>query len=323
MNEPKVGVVIVNWNNYEDSSECLESLEKMTYNNVILIVVDNASVDASFDKLKKEFPRALFVGSSHNRGYAGGINQGLQLAMKEGCKYIAGLNNDTVVAPDFLNPLVDFAEKNENAGILGCKIYCTDDPEMIWSLGGHVSLFRAGGIYIGENQLDTGQYDDVIELTLVSGCMMFIRSSVVERVGLLNEAYFFRGEEWEYCWRVKKGGFKMFCIPDSKIWHKENQSHNRFDPKYIYSAYVAKQMFVRQFMPAVFRPVWRAVFFIYTELFAVNKFYEIGKQRGEKVDKEAMRRAVRLAFFDGCHKTHLTEQDLIRCVNKVTEKQRH
>lgn len=316
-NEPLVGIITVTWNNYQDTFECLVSLLKVTYSNVLIWVVDNASSDTSLDKLKKEFKTITFIKLKENAGYAGGLNAGYKKAIVAGCSFIVGINNDTIVDENFLTPLVDFANTNNKIGVLGGKIFFHDEPNRIWSLGGFVSLLKSGGEYIGEEEVDNGQFEENKKLTLVSGCMMFINAEVLKSIGYLNENYFFRGEEWEFCYRVKKAGYDMFCIPSSKVWHKENRSHNRFAPQYIYSAYVAKIFFSKQFMPKVLWPFWLTIFYLYSHLLAARKFTQLANAKGITTDHKKLQKAIRLAFKDGLFKSKLSEADLIRCKTQI------
>ena len=123
MSMPRVGIVLVNWNSYEDTAACLHSLAEITYPNVEIIVVDNASRDESATKLHAEFPGITFLQSKENAGFTGGNNLGIEYALHTNCDQVLLLNNDTFVLPGFLEPLLDRMESNSKIAAVSGKIY--------------------------------------------------------------------------------------------------------------------------------------------------------------------------------------------------------
>ncbi|MEY3643864.1 MAG: hypothetical protein RLZZ207_558, partial [Bacteroidota bacterium] len=119
---PKVAIIIVNWNGYALTKACLESLKELQYSNFKLILVDNGSVDGSGEKLKSEFPEIELLTSPDNIGFTGGNNLGIQWALDHSFDQVLLLNNDTLVEPDFLDPLVSFLEQNPDYGAVQPKI---------------------------------------------------------------------------------------------------------------------------------------------------------------------------------------------------------
>ena len=127
-NYPKVSIIILNWNNYEDTKECLLSLDKITYPNYEVIVVDNGSIDGSTLKIQKEFPQHKYIYNNDNLGFTEGNNIGMEYAMKKGTDFVLVLNNDITVENGFLESLVDIALKNPDAGIVGPAVYFYHEP---------------------------------------------------------------------------------------------------------------------------------------------------------------------------------------------------
>ena len=118
----KIAIVILNWNGYEDTSECIISLKKITYDNYQIVVVDNGSIQDDYLLLKKNFSDIEVVRSESNLGFTGGNNLGIENAMKMNPDYFLLLNNDTTVEPDFIQRLLDVFEKEKNAGIAAPQI---------------------------------------------------------------------------------------------------------------------------------------------------------------------------------------------------------
>ena len=125
MSFPRVSIITVNWNNYSDIAECLESLRKTTYPNFEVIVVDNASVGDDVSLLKQKYGDFIkLILNDRNSGFAGGCNLGIRDALSRGADYVVLLNNDTVVAPDVLDGLVSVAQSDHKVGIAGGKVLC-------------------------------------------------------------------------------------------------------------------------------------------------------------------------------------------------------
>jgi GT2 family glycosyltransferase len=317
---PRVSIVILNWNNYIDTVECLISLMDITYQNAEIIVVDNGSTDGSYQKLLADNNGCRIIRNEKNIGFAAGNNVGIKEAMNNDSDYILMLNNDTIVKKDFLEPMVSFLEDNIDVGVVGGKIYYYSDPDIIWTIGGDVKLFRGGSIYYGNRETDIGQYDGIKELTHISGCMSMIRKEVIEAVGCLSEQYFFRGEEWDYCYRVRKRGYKMFYIPTSVIWHKVSRTVSRFSPFDIYCAYRAKIIFINNFMPKPLNYIWIVLFHIYARFYSVKKFSAIAKKRSNKdIDIKVLKKVILMVFEDSKKEDKITLDAIDRVKRLVNE----
>ncbi|MFA6320557.1 MAG: glycosyltransferase family 2 protein [Candidatus Omnitrophota bacterium] len=218
---PKVSIIILNWNGAEDTIECLNSVEGLSYPNYDIIVVDNGSVDGSRDLIKKTCPRVTVLSLGVNLGYAGGNNAGIKYAMDHGADYVLILNNDTVIDSCIINEFIKSSEKHKTAGIFGAKIYYYNDPACIWfgraKWNEDISDF---------NSIDDGKTDacpevnDVHETDYVCGCAMFIRASLIKKIGLFDESFFLCWEETDFCERAKRAGLKCLFVPTAKVWHK-------------------------------------------------------------------------------------------------------
>jgi GT2 family glycosyltransferase len=232
---PKVFIIILNWNNYKDTAECLESLAKIRYPNYEIILVDNGSSDGSAKALEKEFPHVTLLRNPVNAGFAGGNNIGMKQALKSGADYVLLLNNDTTVSGDFLDVLIDFGQDHESVGILGSKVFYYGDPQRIWSMGGYFRRGKGSMNTIGHNRPDSARFQKAVEVDYVPGCAILIKKHVFEKIGLLDEDYFFFAEESDFCLRAKKNGFQVFVVPASHIRHKTSQAlGHAYSPVYVY-----------------------------------------------------------------------------------------
>jgi GT2 family glycosyltransferase len=228
----KVAIVIVNWNGYKDTSVCLSSLAKLRRKNIDVetIVVDNGSVNDSAVVIARDFPGVTLLKLDVNRGFTGGNNVGITYAMKRGADFVWLLNNDTIVDPDALSILDAFTQ--DDVGIAGSKIYFAPGHEyhktrytgkergrVFWYAGGLVDWANVYASHRGVDEVDQGQYDRAIETPFVTGCSMMIKRSVIDSVGLLDDAYYLYLEDLDYCLRAKRAGFRLMYQPTSVIWH--------------------------------------------------------------------------------------------------------
>src|SRR4051794_35948913 len=125
MQAPKVSTIVLNWNRYEISRDCIESLLRATYSNHEIVFVDNGSKDGSGERIRREYPQVVYVQNDKNLGFSRGCNAGIRVAMGRGADYVLLLNNDTLVEPGFLEPLVETAERDRDIGLISGKILFT------------------------------------------------------------------------------------------------------------------------------------------------------------------------------------------------------
>jgi GT2 family glycosyltransferase len=219
---PKVSIIILNWNDLDYTVHCLGSLENITHPNYDIIVVDNGSKGNDAEILREKFKDYIhIIENDKNYGFAEGCNIGMRYALKNSAPdYILLLNNDTTVAPDFLAEMVKIAESDPLIGIAGPKIYFSDEPNKIQSVGGRINWCNGNLSLIGCLEIDKGQFDGMREVDWVSGCALLIKRTTIKDIGLLDPAYFRVMEEVDWCVRCKKSGYKVVFIPKAKIWHK-------------------------------------------------------------------------------------------------------
>jgi len=232
---PKVSIIILNWNGLKDTTECLESLKKITYPNYEVIVVDNGSEGNDADILEKKYKDYIkLIRNKENLGFAGGNNIALRYALKREFPLMLLLNNDTVVEPLFLTLLVKTLELHRNWIAVGPKILYKEDPKRIWYAGAALRVWRANCVHIGINQMDGNRWKGMHPTEFVSGCCFLARRQLFEAVGLLDEDFFFGDEDWACSCVLRAKGLKLGVNLNAKIFHKLGGSLERGNPIYAY-----------------------------------------------------------------------------------------
>ncbi|KHT61577.1 hypothetical protein RJ45_21935 [Photobacterium gaetbulicola] len=239
-----VYIVLLNYNGAEDTISCIESLASTGLKNLNIVIVDNKSTDNSVERIEcylksnstidnqksyynVDSNRISLILSDCNGGYGYGNNLGIKYALSQKADYIVVLNNDVVVASDFISPLISESKLDARVGILSPKILFHPEVNKVWFAGGSYSLItgRAKHLFFGS---DVGNTDFTnIESTFNSGCCWLIPAHVFDKVGLINDDYFMYVEDVEFCHRVQMAGFTLKVVPDSTIYHKVGASTGR------------------------------------------------------------------------------------------------
>lgn len=246
--KPNIAIIILNYNSSDDTIKCLSSLRTNCYPSWQAIIVDNASSNDSVHKIitwceqerwlvylnpSNSVPISsesiVFLTSDKNLGYAGGNNIGIKYALKLGFDLIFVLNNDTIVARDCLNILVDFIERTSDVGFVGPVICEMDQPDIIQSAGAKIDWFKAKFPLIDHGHSILSFDDYPRQVDAISGAAMLVKSKVLKTIGLLDDIYFLYVEEVDWCWRAKKMGFSSWVVPQAKVWHKTGASSVSLD----------------------------------------------------------------------------------------------
>jgi GT2 family glycosyltransferase len=266
--QPNIYIVLLHWKNYKDTKKCLISLEKVTYKNRFIIIVDNFSNDGSLEKLQAEFSYVKYILNESNLGFSNGCNVGMREAYRLGADYILILNNDMEVMPDFLEEAVVEAEKEPNLGAVTGKIMRASAPNIFWHAGGYIDPYRASGVARGMDKSDYGQYDKVCYTGWASGAMSLIPRATLESVGYYPEEYFFGYEEWDYSTAILRKGLKILYVPKFKAYHKADGSYKAGHPVLnIYNGYLEKMIYAEKYMSPIVFKFWRFIFYIYMKIY--------------------------------------------------------
>ena len=226
---PSVDVITLTWNQRQDTLDCLASLGRLTYPNYRIIVVDNGSTDGTAEAVRANYPDVELIVNPRNLGFQGGFNAGLRRALETGADFAFVMNNDTTVQPDILDELIKYAYPTD-VGMLSPKIYYFAEPDRIWTVGGDRHPITFEMINKGENQLDRGQWDQVIERDYLIGCAMLIKRSLLEKIGLFDTGYHpIYYEDADLSMRARQAGYRLLMVPTAKMWHKVSRSGGGFD----------------------------------------------------------------------------------------------
>jgi len=220
-NDPKVSIIILNWNGKGDTINCLRSLLNLKYSNYDIIVVDNGSTDGSQEVIRKLFPFVKLIENKQNLGFAEGNNVGIRFALNDrNVKYIFILNNDTKVDPNCLTELIKVAESESKIGIVQPKVLRMDNPKILDTTG-HVFKFGLGWIVDrGSGETDRKQYDDKLDIIGGCACACLYKREMLEDIGFFDKSFDTYYEDAELSWRAYKKGWKAKYVPSAIVYHK-------------------------------------------------------------------------------------------------------
>ena len=233
MNTPLVSIIIVNWNGLQWLKGCLPTIEKQTYANREIIIVDNASTDGSVAWIQKQYPSVLVIENDINKGYAEGNNIGYEHAKG---KYIVFLNNDTKMAKEAVSELVSYCEANKDVGCVQSKIILMDDEKRLDAYGAF--LTPTGFLYhYGFNEKDAKEYEKEIEVYSAKGACMMFSTEVLKEIEVegkvFDERFFAYFEETDVCHRVWLIGKRIVVVPSSIIYHKVGATSSAMNNAFI------------------------------------------------------------------------------------------
>jgi len=213
---PEVSVIVLNWNGKNFLKNCLDSLRKLTYSNFEIIIVDNYSTDGSQEFVKKNYPEFTLLENKKNYGFAKGNNIGFHASSG---KYVLFLNNDTVITPNFLQPLVDDFVNDPKIGCVQPQIRLTEDKSLLDQMGSYISFVGFLYHYGYKKKYSEKAYGRKRDIFSAKGaCIMFPRK-LLEKIGLFDEDFFIFFEETDLCFRVWLSGHKVVYEPRSLIYH--------------------------------------------------------------------------------------------------------
>ncbi|PZX58487.1 hypothetical protein LV84_01696 [Algoriphagus ratkowskyi] len=225
--DPSVAVILVNWNGYAFTVDCLKSLRKVEFPDFKVILVDNDSQNDEGKKLKLNYPEIDLIENVANLGFAGGNNVGIKKALNDGYTHVMILNNDTAVEPDFLGQMIRRFQNSPNLGVVQPLIYFLHDRKKIWSAGGKWNQLLCRSITLGDRKSSEEYQAKNRELDWATGCCMLITRNALLEVGLLNESYFAYFEDVEWSLRFREKGYSIELAADSVIYHEAGASSKK------------------------------------------------------------------------------------------------
>ncbi|XHS80304.1 glycosyltransferase family 2 protein [Burkholderiaceae bacterium UC74_6] len=228
MSEPLtfVGIVTVLYNSDEVLSDFFSSLAKQNGLRLRLYVIDNGSTDSGSILARslatEHHVDAVVIFNNANVGVARGNNQGIELALADGCTHVLLANNDTAFGPGTIGLLLDATSSGEL--VATPKIMYFDEPELIWYGGGRIDSLTMRTPHFGMMKPDKGQLDHQTHVGYAPTCFMMIASSVFERVGLMDESFFVYYDDTDFVWRLARNQIRIRYVPHAVVMHKVSTS---------------------------------------------------------------------------------------------------
>ncbi len=252
----KLSIIIVNYNVRYFLEQCLHSVFKAIKNiDAEVFVVDNDSYDNSMEMVKNLFPEVIRIENKKNVGFSKANNQAISITKGE---YVLLLNPDTVVEEDAFEKCINFMDKNPNAGGLGVKMVDGNGVFLPESKRGlptpSVSFYKIFGLSsifpkskkFAKYHLGYLNDDEINEIEILSGAYMWMRKSVLDKIGYLDESFFMYGEDIDLSYRIIKAGYKNYYFPETKIIHYKGESTKKGSINYVFVFYNAMIIFSKK-----------------------------------------------------------------------------
>ncbi len=250
MTHHHLSIIIVNWNTKNLLEKCLETLKQTLQAQAgEIFVVDNGSTDGSKEMVRTRFPEAILIDNPSNLGFARANNQALRLSKG---KYILLLNPDTQVEKGAIETLTTFLDKCSEVGVVGAQLLYQNGskqnaianfPTLATELL-NKSLLR--WLFPGRFPGKERTYDEPIEVDSVIGACMMVRREAMEQVGLLDEDYFLFLEETDWCYRMKKVGWKVYHVPQARVIHFQGKSADQDKKRAKIEYYRSRYLFFKK-----------------------------------------------------------------------------
>jgi GT2 family glycosyltransferase len=230
----RLSIVIVNWKTPELLAGCLESIyADKNASQFEIWVVDNASNDGSVEMLRSRFPSVFVIANDSNLGFPKACNQAIPLSH---APYVVLLNPDTVVIENALSEMVEFLDKNPQCGAVGPRVNNPDgslqlacrrsfpSPAAAFYRMTYLSKLFPNNPRFSTYNLTYADPDAQLDVDVLSGACMMVRKTVIDQIGLLDEEIFMCGEDVDWCWRIKKAGWRVIYLPAAVVFHYHGAS---------------------------------------------------------------------------------------------------
>lgn len=218
---PHVLIILVTWNHWEVTCDCLDSLRRLTYPNYQVLVVDNGSSDDTVAQIRKQYPEVSLLENGRNLGFAAGCNVGLRYALESETHYVFLLNNDTEVPAGLLDVLVPEADSLPRLGILGPELRYDQEPARIWFRGSYrhpLTLEATDFGPLGPRRIR--RQDAVRAVDYLFGTAMLIPTNALHEVGLFDESFFMYYEDMDLSIRMQHAGYRLYSTTSSGLTHR-------------------------------------------------------------------------------------------------------
>lgn len=209
---PKVTIIILHLKDIQCLVDCITSLNKITYHNYSIIIVNNGCKNMTLLGALAPISQHItkVIDTEKNLSFAEGNNVGIRQALRDQAEYMLLLNDDTEVAPDFLTTLVNAAEACPDAGMLGPKIYRFNEPNKVWFAGAHFNPETCMVTATGYDHVDQTEDALTVRSDYITGCALLVKRKTIEKIGMLDERFFLYWEDVDWGLRCSKAGLKKF-----------------------------------------------------------------------------------------------------------------
>jgi len=299
-----LSIIIVSWNVRDLLLDCLNSVYAETKGvSFEVFVVDNASSDGSAEMVEQEFPQVKLIRNQENLGFAKANNQAIRQSKG---RYVLLLNPDTVVVNDALANMIPFMEAHQDVGAVGPRLLNPDGTVQLWCGGSFPTplteffrlaklsyLFPKSRIF-GRRLMSFWDRNDTREVDLLSGACMMVRREAINQVGLMDEDFFMYADDVEWCYRIKKAGWKIYLYSDAEIIHLVGQSMLQSADKMAVEAYKSMYLFFKKHYALVsalffrgmvffFMLLWYLIYTVQRYTISFSKANAIGLQTYQKI----------------------------------------
>lgn len=286
-----VSIIIVNWNTREITRQCLRSIYEQTAGITFeVVVVDNASEDGSVEMICSDFPQAILIKNTVNKGFAAANNQGM--AVTKG-RYTLLLNSDTLVLDNAIAKSIAFADQHPEAAVVGCRVLNLDKtlqptcfmfPSLLNMVLSSIYLYKLypRSRFFGREKMTWWDRSDIREVDVVTGCFMLVRKEAIDQVGMMDEDFFMYGEETDWCYRFRQAGWQRLYAPVAQIIHLGGQSSAKVRGEMLVQLRVSIIKFMKKhygYLSSIFSGLLTVLFFAFRLPIWIFVAVSNGKQR--------------------------------------------
>lgn len=256
-----LSISIVSWNTKDYLKNCLKSIFENTKRiEFEAFVVDNDSSDGSVEMLKEDFPHVSLIRNEKNLGFAGANNLAIRRAKG---RNVVIMNSDIFVLPEALKKMVDFLDEHKEAGAVGCKLLSPDeklnpafvdrDPNLLDAFLDRILFIHSLKLFLIRKgllqKIMVQKYSKICEVDFAGGSCLMVKRKAIERIGLMDEDFFMYTEDADWCYRIRKAGWKVYSFPEARVVHYEDQSAKQCNQKMYVQRYLSEFLFYRKHYP--------------------------------------------------------------------------
>lgn len=282
MTDPKVAIIILNWNGQYFLEKFLPSVYNSTYSNLEFIVGDNGSTDDSLLFLSQHYPKIKVISNDQNYGFAEGYNRIIEKCPH--ADYYILLNSDVEVTPTWIEPMVRYMEDNPHLAAIQPKIMAwhqRNNFEHAGAAGGFIDRWGypfCRGRLFDQVEVDNGQYDQFSEIFWASGAAFMIRKTCWDQSGGFDPLFFAHMEEIDLCWRLKRMGYGIGFCPEAKVYHVGGGTLKKQDSKKTYLNFRNNLWMLQKNLPKAGKN-WTLFVRLFLDFIALLKFVFAGQFR--------------------------------------------